>query len=307
MCFGILLVLMHGECVMTVVRSFDYFFNKEQNMNQKTSNESIRFAPVALALVLLVFLGFLALRVHAEGLEVGSEEVRQMIADKAEEQRQLLKEMQQEYLLALEDVSQERLRVNEEREEIQNTFVEQRSAFEIQRAKALETYRSLLGEKKNELREKVEEHKKERELKKEEYKAHLSLSAQVRVGQYVERIVFRMDTAIVRLEQIAKRLETRIEKIEGQGVDVSEAKVDLRNIYVLIEDAHEYVELIGDVSTEVLTSEKPKEQAQEIREAVGLAKDSIVTIHKALSETVQNIKVGIEKKEVIDETETEQE
>ena len=110
-----------------------------------------------------------------------------------------------------------------------------------------------------------------------------------------------MDTAIVRLEQIAERISARIEKTEATGVDLSDAKVELANVKILIEDAHTFVELVGTVSTETLTSETPKQQVQDIRDAVELAKNSISTIRGALAETVKLIRSGIEKDMLVDE------
>lgn len=283
-------------------------------MNQKISTESVRSAPIALAVVLLVTLGLLALRVHAEETvaTVQSDDAQQRMQDRVQEQRDIFKEAQSERQETLEEARGEMKQVREDateelqafrdekREEMSLLVEEQKSEFETERAKRLELFRTVLDTKKTELQERVQEHKEERETRQTEYKARLSLSTQLHLGQYIERIVLRMDTALGRLEQIAERIGTRIEKKEADGIDLADAKVELNNTYVLIQDAHELIALIGAVSTDALTSETPEEEVHRVRDAVKLAKDAIVSIHNALSETVQLIKIGVAEEESVD-------
>ena len=279
-------------------------------MNQKTSTESVRFAPLALALALalalLALLGLVAISAHAEvdkADDAGSAQKKTQLDD-ARQERNIFSEVdtnESEEVMVLDDVSDDFQNI-EKREEKQVLLEEQKTAFAEDRAKRLDAYRSFLEKKRNSITVRAKEHQEERRLKQTTYRAALSLSAQVRLGQYAERIVIRMDAALVRLEQIAERIATRIEKTEEKGVDLTDAKVELANVRILLEDAHEYVSLIGEVSTETLTSETPKQQMQDIRDAVELAKDCINSIRGALTETVKLIRAGIEK-----ETRTEEE
>jgi len=272
-------------------------------MNQKTSTESVRFAPLALALALLALLGLVAISAHAEVNEADDVAIAQKKTQRdARQERDIFSEAgtdESGEVIVLDD--SDNLQNMEKREEKQMLLEEQKTAFAEDRANRLEAYRSFLEKKKNSIAVRAKEHQEERRLRQTNYRAALSLSAQVRLGQYVERIVIRMDTALSRLEQIAERIASRIEKTEEKGVDLSDAKVELANVRVLIEDAHEYVSLIGEVSTDTLTSETPKEQMQDIRDAVELAKDCINSIRGALTETVKLIRAGIEKETKVGE------
>ncbi|HCC04879.1 TPA: hypothetical protein DEP58_01060 [Patescibacteria group bacterium] len=265
-------------------------------MDQKTSTESVRFAPLALALALLALLGLVAISAHAQVEETDDIAIAQKKTQPdARQDRNIFSEAgtdESEEVMVLDESDESQ--TIEKREEKQVLLEEEKTAFAEDRAKRLEAYRSFLEKKRNSITVRAKEHQEERRLRQTNYRAALSLSAQVRLGQYAERIVIRMDTALGRLEQIADRIATRIEKTEEKGVDLSDAKVELANVRVLIEDAHEYVSLIGEVSTETLTSETPKEQMQDIRDAVELAKDCINSIRGALTETVKLIRVGIE-------------
>lgn len=281
-------------------------------MNQKISTDSVRYAPVALAVALLATLGLVALSAQAEEAVVEAVVITEEKKQKEVQQmRDIFRgaEAAEEFgaPLAPDELQAERRVAREETRALRE---EQKAEFAEDRAKRLQTYRSFLDEKKQVIESRIKEHQEEKRMKQAEHKAALEVAAQIRIGQYVERIVKRMDAAIARLEQIAERIATRIEKTEEKGADLSEAKIELANVYTLIEDAHEFVALIGTASTETLTSDKPR--SKEIRDAVELAKDCLVSIHGALAETVQLIRVGMEEDrdddvEVEEETEEETE
>lgn len=283
-------------------------------MNQKITQDSIRFAPIALALVLFVVLGLMALRAHAEEFEFGSSTFKEQMQQNARERQELFQEQRVEFRKAAEEYREryeearagtsttleelKELRV-EMREQTQQRFEEQKEArwqlFNEQR----EEVRNRFNEKRDEIKNKMEERKQERS---EEHKAKLSAKVQARLSEYVERIAERMEAAIGRLEQIADRIGARIDKMETEkGVDLSAAKESLDDAYVLIGEAKEYAGLIGEVSVDALTSENPQNRKDEVRDAVKLTAESIMEIHKALSEAVMNIKASFGNAEKGDE------
>lgn len=286
------------------------------SMNQKTSTESLRFAPIALAVVLLAILALLALHVHAEEDVAVPEQTS--LQDRVQEQRDLFKEVRDERQEVFQENQNELQIMREEgatSEELEAQRLEQRAEMQLmvdmQRGEMLqnrEEVRAMLQEKKDALEGRIQERKETRAQMQTERKAKLGLEMQVRLGQYVERIVERMSTAVDRLEQITERVDLRIKKLEENGVNLSEANEKLHTITPLIADAREYITLISKVSIDILTSENPREESSEVREAVMLAKEGIKTIHTALSETVQLIKASVQvpapEEEVTEENES---
>ncbi len=156
----------------------------------------------------------------------------------------------------------------------------------------MEMLRETLSQKKEAMRSRINARKEERVAKVQEYKAKLDEKTQERLGGFIDRIVNRMNAVVSRLEQIIARVSTRIQKMEDNGADLTDAKAKLDDAGNFIADARDAIALLESVSADVITSETPKEQASEIREAAKVAKDSIKAVHTALMEVVRIIKAS---------------
>jgi hypothetical protein len=280
-------------------------------MNQNDISIPLRLTPAILAAVLLIVtLSFLTLRVHAQ--EGGENSVVQQPGENVEERRALLEEQKTER----QEMSEEGDFTEEERRQLQQ---DQREEMEIMMGDEQDEEGGVPTEQQgahdvdfearaNELREKAEARKEERQQRMQEHRAKLSLQAQARLGQYTERITTRMNTAIERLTHIANRTLARIEMLEEKGADLSDARNEIEKAYTALEASETFVALFAEVSTEAYTSENPGAQAQEVRDAAKLAKDSLKAVHTALVETVQLIKVGvIALEEEVESEESEEE
>ena len=276
-------------------------------MNKEITTNSIKYSPIALAIVLFFVLGLLAFQVRAEEGTTPEFNFREQMKENKDAQAELFEEQKEERREVFEQNRSEFEEMRAEgssidemkelrtqtREETQAMLVEHRTERSEFHSEQKEMMQTMFEERKNVLKDRVEERKQEREEKMEERKAKFSAKRQEVLTQFSERIVERMNAAFERLEQIAGRIDERIEKMEANGVDLSDAKNTLGDVYVLLEGADEYVALVGDVSVDTITSDDPASQKDEIRAAVELAKDSIKEIHRGLSETVQLIKAGV--------------
>ncbi len=186
---------------------------------------------------------------------------------------------------------------SETRQNMKGLLSEQKNARASLHDRNMEMLRDALNQKKEEMRSRIEAHKEERVAKRQEYKARLNEKMQKRLNGFIDRIVNRMNAVVSRLEQIVSRISTRIQKMEDNGVDLTDAKAKLDDVNNLIGEARDAVSLLEDVSVDVITSETPKEQAHEIRDAAKVAKDSIKAVHTALMETVKLIKASVSDNE----------
>jgi hypothetical protein len=291
-------------------------------MNQKYTAKSVCFMPLLLVLAIIIpsSLVLWAFYAHAEEVAGETPSVKDEVKANTQERRDLFQEQKDErqdsslqsdenmVLNDSEEGSSEESKMirTQAREEIQEMTEEQKIERVQLRITQREEIRSMFAEKANAMREELKTQKEERLQKAEGFKAKLEVQVQVRLGQYVERIVVRMSTAIDRLEQIANRVSTRINTTEEAGADLSDAKTELQKVYVSIDVARTYVTLFSDISLDTLTSETPSEKAQEVREAAKLAKDAIVTVHSALSDTVQLIKATNLEEETEGDSEPEE-
>jgi hemerythrin superfamily protein len=175
----------------------------------------------------------------------------------------------------------------------QTMLRDQRAEVEAWRTQAREEFRTALEARREQLETRLEEHRVEREQRREELKARLSEEAQERLGGYAERMAERMNTILDHLTSIADRIASRIEKLETEhGVDLFEASDALDEAYELIDTAKEDVAKLVALVDDALTSDDPKAYMDEVREAAGVAKESIRAVHRALSDAVVGVRAG---------------
>jgi phage-related minor tail protein len=118
----------------------------------------------------------------------------------------------------------------------------------------------------------------------------------------------RMTKILEQLTSIADRVESRIEKIEAEhGVDLTTATVALSEARELIGKATDDVVTLGELAKEALSSEDPESDLEEVRVAVGVAKESIRAVHQALRDAVVEIKAGTPEAEAEEGEEPEEE
>jgi len=288
-------------------------------MNQKNTIESARLVSLAMALVLFFVLGAVAFVARAETTSGAASLREEMQANMEERQEQYEKqalerrEMYEENQGKLETLREEgasnteiQEAVSAAREERAELLAENREERRVLRQEQRDEIRQVFEEEHSALQTRLEERKQEREERKEEYKARLSVQQQAHLSSYSENMSSRMEKLVEQLELIAARIAERIEKLEEMhDVDLSDARDGLAEVYTLIDAVKENIALLQEVAEDTFTSEDPKTQVEELREAVRLVKDSIGAVHAQLQETVVDIKASLE--EVSDDTEQEDE
>lgn len=117
--------------------------------------------------------------------------------------------------------------------------------------------------------------------------------AYVHAGQYVTRMTERMSGALERLKRITDRVASRIEKAEAMGADVATARATLDEVYPLMESARIDIAYVGQVAASLLAADVPRTRVEELRDAALVARDGLVAVHAALTDTVYEIRSGI--------------
>ncbi len=127
-------------------------------------------------------------------------------------------------------------------------------------------------------------------LPKPEAKSVLSERAQERITNLAANISNRFDGIIARLQNIINRLNTRIEKLEATGADVSQAKQSLASAGVALEAARDDLDDIDDAVATVVGSPDPKTEWQGVRAKFISAREHVRTAHSELRATVAHLK-----------------
>jgi exonuclease VII small subunit len=113
---------------------------------------------------------------------------------------------------------------------------------------------------------------------------------QQRITNLAANISNRMDAAIARLNQIAGRLEVRIDQLEAAGVDVTEAEAELNKATESLERAAGTISDIDAIMADVTGSESPAQMWQTGRDTFVVVKSDLQNAREALRASVAALK-----------------
>lgn len=181
------------------------------------------------------------------------------------------------------------------RDEASDKDAAKRAEIVRTQAQNASTTRDELREDRVEIREvQMEERQTERVERQEERRSRLDAHVEARVRAYGERLERRYNAAIERLEGIALRIETRIEKLNERGIDTSEAERELQEAYGAIAAAQSQVGAAAASLEEILVSDSPRDALNESKILFQSAKETIRDAHGALVESIALLKASIE-------------
>ena len=139
----------------------------------------------------------------------------------------------------------------------------------------------------------IQQRKEELEQHREEFRNRLTEKKKAIVSAYEERMVNRLHAALDRLELLADRIGSRIEKVNDQ--------VDTAKALILIEEAKEKIGVlrteVDNINTEIESlydSDNPKTIFEEVRAKIKKIVEGIKEIHHLLVDAIKSLKAGIE-------------
>ena len=139
------------------------------------------------------------------------------------------------------------------------------------------------------IREQVQAKNEER---KATIAARLTEVRRERIRNFFNRLVKRLEAAIIRLERLITRIESRIAKIEAadEDIDTSPITEQVNDAKVKLGDAKTELQEVKDVFESLLTSDDPKEVFETVREKIMNIKEDLIEIHRILVHVVGDIK-----------------
>jgi hypothetical protein len=151
----------------------------------------------------------------------------------------------------------------------------------------------------------MEERRAEMEERRSQIQVMLSERVQVRIENFANGLFRALDAGVLRLENIAERIDSRIEKLEDDGMDMSAQAELLLNAEVEIDEAETEIAEARVELEAMLSSDTPREALENVRTALSEAKQALREARQALIETVQSIKRAMGEQEVNAEAEAE--
>lgn len=187
------------------------------------------------------------------------------------------------------DLEARRKELEQKREDFQNKIQEERSSLKAE-----------MDQKKEDIKNEVEQKKADIKNQMEERRTSAVEAVKDRLNKFIDNVVERFDAAIERLSKIADRLDSRMTKMEADGIDVSKAKDLMSVARIKIETAKTSISEISlqtqiVASSTATTTAEVKASFDGIRSSIEKAKNDVKAVRAALSDVISNLKPGLNK------------
>ena len=173
----------------------------------------------------------------------------------------------------------------------------------------LEDLRVKRDEAKQRLQDRREEIQQKRDETGDKVEERLEIAKQKiaeRIKKVFAVIVRRLNAALVRLDRIAERIATRIDKLNERGVNTTAAEEALASAEVLGAGA---AQAVGDASAAIeaidTTDLSVREAMHAAKDAIGAVKDALKAYHKGLVAAIRELKASAALREATEGAESE--
>ena len=169
-------------------------------------------------------------------------------------------------------------------EKVQERVNEMRETRELR----VEDIQENLGEKKAEIQQ-TREQKREQWLEKRNQN----------IENYSERMLGRLETAIMRMEQIHERIQSRIQKLEH--MDTAEASEYLEKVEGELKSLRTRLQESREDMSDMFDSETPKENLERVRTRSQETVSVLRGVHENMIKAVASMRAQIASEEVEEE------
>lgn len=136
----------------------------------------------------------------------------------------------------------------------------------------------------------MEEKRLEMQANMTERRAQLQEITQQRITNLAANMSNRMDSAIVRLQDIIDRLDSRIQKLEAAGIDTSAAKAALASSQLSVDAALAEIATIDTTVVSAISSEDARADWSTAKTKFVTIRDYLKTAHAELKASVAALK-----------------
>ena len=164
---------------------------------------------------------------------------------------------------------------------------------------------TLMQQKKEAVQNKIEITKEELEQRRAEFQKRITVKRKAIIAAYEKKMVIRLYSALNRLEKLAGRIGSRIEKINetnttiytGEALNlVAEAEIKIVSLRTEVDSIHNELESMYD-------SDDPKTIFEEVKTKLRKIVDGIKETHQILVDAIGSLKAGVAEEEVNSEDE----
>ncbi len=153
----------------------------------------------------------------------------------------------------------------------------------------IETRKENVAEHKQNMQERKDARASTTEQRKEGRKERLTDAAKTRIHAHAEKMWKRFNAATMRLEELARRIDSRITKLEEKEGNLTEARRLLNLAHEQIAEAKTAVEQGKAAVEAAIVAENPELAFQQAQNVVRTAQEKIKAAHNSLVQTIRAI------------------
>jgi hypothetical protein len=100
----------------------------------------------------------------------------------------------------------------------------------------------------------------------------------------------RLQAAVERLDTLIQRIQSRIDQLSAEGVDVVIIQNQLDEAEILLDEANANLQAVNTSFEDVLNSDDPKEAFVIMKDELTSVKNDLIEVHKLLVDIIDDIK-----------------
>lgn len=215
---------------------------------------------------------------------IKAEQVKTLRADTAQKREMLKTEIKAKQDALKTDVQQKREAIKMEAKTLSP------EALKEKRTMLREDIKKERTEVREQIKEKREVFKDEAKERVEALKKKVSEEKSKRVEAFFGTMVRKFEAAISRLRTLADRIDSRLDKFEEAGKDVSVLRTSLDKAKMVIDEAENSLDKAKEEFNALSQSEKPEEYFKKVKNVVADVAQKIKDAHKALVDVINSTK-----------------
>jgi len=245
--------------------------------------------------------------IPAEAQILRTQEVRKTeVREKVQEVRTQAQDTRKDLKEVRTNISEKRdvlkTEVMEKRDSLKTNIMQKREALKVetrnlpkeQVMERREVVRTEIKEQRTDLRDIIKE---KREAFKDEAKERINVlkdkvteERAKKIEAFFGSMIRKFEAAISRLRILADRIDSRLDKFEDEGKDVSSLRTALDNARNTIESAEDALDKAKEEFTTFASTENPKEYFAKVKEVIHNVAVKVRESHKALVDVINLIK-----------------
>lgn len=155
-----------------------------------------------------------------------------------------------------------------------------------------EQIQQVIQQRREEIQSRIELRREEIATRVAEVRRRLTERRRALIRRFFGQMLLRFKAAIARMRRLANRIESRLDKMQGRGIDVADLRDDLEETRDNIAVAEGLLDGLEERLEEALASDDSKAAFEVVRDTIYEVRDSLKEIHHQLVVIITQMKAS---------------